>query len=69
MSTIEIIKGNERLCKFGVEKIPNRKNKALVKYRGAMVEVLAYFRSDDDAEEFQKIIDLISKLGGDDECD
>jgi len=44
---------------FGTMTIPNRKSKALYRTRGAMVEVLAYFRSDDCAEQFEKIIDFM----------
>ena len=47
---------------FGVLSLPNRKSKALYRIRGAMVEILAYFRSDEDAEAFKKDLDFI---GGD----
>lgn len=49
---------------FGVMSIPNRKSKALYKTRGCMTEVLAYFKSDDDAEDFQFMIDKIIEVVG-----
>ena len=50
---------------FGVASLPNRKSKILYKKRGAMVEPLAYFRSDSCADEFQKILDfIVDNIGG-----
>ena len=44
---------------FGVTSLPNRKSPCLYKMRGAMLEPLAYFTSDQNAEEFDKIIGLM----------
>ncbi len=56
---IESYLGN---VEFGVTSIPNRKSKCLYRMRGAMLEPLAYFRSEQNAEEFEKIIELLLKL-------
>jgi len=58
MSGISITRGNSKI-EFGVTTIPNRKRKALYATRGCMVEVLAYFTSDDNADRFQTILDYI----------
>ena len=58
MSEIEI-KTKERTVNFGIMSIPNRKSKCLYRTRGNMVEPLAYFRSDQNAEEFQDILDFL----------
>lgn len=47
---------------FGVCRLPHRTNKCLYTMRGAILEPLAYFRNDEDAERFEKIIDLIYEL-------
>jgi hypothetical protein len=44
---------------FGVATIPRRKRKALYKMRGCQMEVLAYFCSDNDAEEFDRLLDFV----------
>ena len=56
---IESKKGN---AEFGVMSIPTRKSKFLYRKRGAMIEPLAYFRTDQNAEEFEKIIELLLEL-------
>ena len=58
MSGIEI-KTKERIVSFGVTSAPNRKSKCLYKMRGNLLEPLAYFRSEQNAEEFQDIIDFL----------
>lgn len=58
MGTI-IIQGENGKVEFGTMAVPNRKNKALIRVRGRMVEVLAYFRNDDCEKEFDKIMDFI----------
>lgn len=57
--SIVIQKNGEKLVEFGVTKFPNRKSKCLYKMRGAMLEPLAYFRTDDDAKEFEHIMDVL----------
>lgn len=44
---------------FGVMSIPNRKQKALYQTRGANIDILAYFRSDGCAEEFETMLNWI----------
>ena len=44
---------------FGVTQLPNRKTPCLYRMRGAMLEPLAYFRCEEDAEAFDKIIDVV----------
>ncbi len=51
-----------RKIEFGVMKIPYRKNKALVTFRGCQVEVLAYFTSEENADRFEFIINEIVKI-------
>lgn len=48
---------------FGVTELDNRKSKCLYRMRGAMFEPLAYFRNDQCAEEFNKIIEVLLKIG------
>ena len=48
--------------RFGVASLTNRKSKCLYKMRGAIMEPLAYFTSDQNAEEFDKIIDTLFTL-------
>lgn len=57
--SIVIQKNGEKLVEFGVTKFPNRKSKCLYKMRGAMLEPLAYFRTDDDAKEFERVMDIL----------
>ena len=59
MSSIKIETKNNGTMEFGVMKIPDRKSRALFVTRGAMVEVLAYFRSDDQAERFENLLDFM----------
>ena len=52
---------------FGVMRLPNRRNACLYKMRGANVDVLAYFRSDGCAEDFECLLDKLidrAKQGG-----
>lgn len=56
------IETKDRVEEFGVTKIPTRKSKCLYRMRGNMLEPLAYFRSDEDAEIFDKILDFIFDL-------
>lgn len=44
---------------FGVTSLPNRKAKALYRMRGANMEILAYFRTDEEASDFNKDLDFI----------
>ena len=44
---------------FGVTTIPRRKRKALYKMRGCQMDVLAYFCSDDDADQFDQMLDWL----------
>ena len=59
MSILIMQNGKGQKIEFGTMHIPNRKNKALVKIRGATIEVLAYFRNDECEKEFDKIMDSI----------
>lgn len=59
MSSVKIEIAGKGSVEFGVTSIPNRKGKALYTTRGAMLEPLAYFKSDDCAEQFEKVIDFI----------
>jgi len=52
----------KEIFEFGVGSVPYRKSKCLYKMRGAMVEPLAYFTSEQNAEEFDKIIDFLVKM-------
>ena len=63
MSSIRI-ETKAGIVEFGVMSIPNCKSKCLYKTRGARVEVLAYFISDQQADEFNKIIEIILKAEG-----
>ena len=47
--------------KFGVTQLPNRKMPCLYCTRGAMIEPLAYFRSEEDAIKFDSILNLLYK--------
>lgn len=47
---------------FGVTKLPNRKSKCLYLARGAQLEPVAYFRSDEDAERFNRALECILKI-------
>lgn len=44
---------------FGVTQLPNRKTPCLYRMRGAMLEPLAYFRCEQDAEIFDTILDVV----------
>jgi len=50
---------------FGVTSLTGRKAKALYRMRGANMEILAYFRTDEDADAFNKDLDfIIENCGG-----
>lgn len=59
MSAIKIEWKDGSKVEFGVTRLPNRVNPALYKMRGANVDVLAYFRSNGDAEDFERLLDYI----------
>lgn len=42
--------------RFGTTNVPNRTSIALYRQRGAQLEVLAWFRSVEDAERFERIL-------------
>ena len=67
---IKIERGNIS-TEFGVTKLPNRKSQVLYAMRGNMLEPLAYFRNDESAERFDKIIAFIieASSGREEECD
>lgn len=44
---------------FGVTRLQNRKTPCLYQMCGAILKPLAYFRCEEDAEAFDKIIDVI----------
>lgn len=56
------IETKNNTVEFGVMNIPNRKQRALYCTRGVMVEILAYFRSDEHADKFNKIIEFMLTL-------
>ena len=56
------IQTQDRDIEFGVTEIPNRKSKCLYKMRGANLEVMAYFRNDDCADEFSRLIDDLREI-------
>jgi len=49
---------------FGVTQLPNRKMPCLYCTRVAMIEPLAYFRSEEDALKFDDILDTVLKAVG-----
>ena len=53
------IEGPHGKTEFGVTQLPNRKRPRLYHMRGAMLELLAYFRWEQDAEIFDAIINRI----------
>lgn len=59
MSAIRIEWKDGAKVEFGVTRLPNRRNPALYKMRRANCDVLAYFRSDDDAKDFERLLDYI----------
>ncbi len=59
--SIKIVTKTETI-EFGVTALPNRKNKILYKARGATLEALAYFRNDECADEFDKMLNRIIEI-------
>ena len=59
------IEGPHGTIKFGVTQLPNRKRPCLYHMRGAMLEPLAYFRCEEDAKLFDRIIDVIMEAFND----
>lgn len=60
MSTIKIESRKKNIkVEFGVESIPGKKNRALIKMRGAHIEILGYFNNNEHADEFDKILNII----------
>lgn len=57
-----LIKTKNIRAEFGISRLPHRKAKCLYLMRGAILEPLAYFRSDEDADRFNEILDLIYEL-------
>ena len=57
-----LIQTKDRTEEFGIAALPYRKSKCLYRMRGNMIEPLAYFRSDDDAEAFEGILEWIYVL-------
>ena len=55
------ITGKNYNCTFGVTTLPNRKHPCLYKMRGAMLEPLAYFRCQEDADTFNEILNILLK--------
>lgn len=53
--------GIEHGIEFGVIQLQCRKSKCLYRMRGAMLEPLAYFRSDEHASIFCNVLDVISE--------
>ena len=62
MGGIQISHPKHGEIRFGIANLPSRKSKCLYKMRGAMCEPLAYFRSDEDADKFEQIIDILFEL-------
>lgn len=44
---------------FGVTQLPDRKQPCLYRARGTMICPLAYFRSEEDAETFDRILNTV----------
>ena len=63
MSSIKI-ETKRRTVEFGVTRQLNRRMPCLYRMRGAMVEPLAYFRSEEDAQAFNDIIEFMLELFG-----
>jgi hypothetical protein len=59
MSSIKFEFRDGTTVSFGVTKFPDRKRAALYKMRVANIDVLAYFRNDGCAEEFQRLLDVV----------
>lgn len=55
------IKGKNYNVTFGVTTLPNRKNPCLYKTRGAITEPLAYFTSQENADKFNSILEILLK--------
>jgi len=49
---------------FGVTQLPNRKMPCLYCTRGAMIEPLAYFRSEETAIKFDDILNMLLEATG-----
>lgn len=49
---------------FGVTQLPNRKMPCLYCTRGAMIEPLAYFRSEEAAIKFDDILNMLLEATG-----
>ena len=63
MAGISIESGAGKI-EFGVMSLPNRKSKMLYRSYGSEVDILAYFRSDRDAEKFEEVLNFIVKNVG-----
>lgn len=59
MMYIKIEVTGEDAVEFGVDSIPDRKNKFLYTTNGTEVEILAYFKSDKCVEKFENIMNFI----------
>ena len=59
MASIRFTLTNGDEIEIGVSSVPNRKSQFLYTTRGAMVEPLAYFRNDECAARFSRILDRI----------
>lgn len=58
-NSIKIERNGKHVLAFGITKLPHRKNYCLYRERGAMIDVLAYFTSESNAEEFHDIIEAL----------
>lgn len=59
------IEGPRGSVEFGVMQIPDRKSRCLYAMRGAMIEPLAYFRTDECADRFERVIDYLVTMDTD----
>lgn len=48
--------------KIGIGKLPDRKRKALYRERGCQIEIMAYFKTDDDAEWLEGFLEELCHL-------
>jgi hypothetical protein len=48
--------------KIGIGNLPDRKRKALYRERGCQIEILAYFKSDEDAEWMEGFLEKLCRL-------
>ena len=48
--------------KIGIGNLPERKRKALYRERGCQIEIMAYFKTDEDAEWLEGFLEELCRL-------